>query len=97
MIRSYSLQDYEIQQSQALDTERTQLFAQIGALTLDLEAAKNRRGDLDTRARALIGIVAQRLKLVNYRSIRIENNQLIADLPDEESGPALVRPAREGN
>ena len=90
MIRAYSLQDYEQKANRALEEERHNLMAQIGMLTLDLEAARARKTELDANRRSFVAMVAQRHKLTDYRWLRIENNQLIGDIVDpmDELQPA---------
>lgn len=97
MIRAHSLQDYELEQYRALENERLQLFAQIGALTMDLEAAKARRGDLESRSRSFVGAVTARQKLPPYRWAKIEAEQLIVDIIEQPGSgtPQLMRPQAE--
>ena len=82
MQKAYSLDPHEMRQAQQLDEERRTVLAQIGALTLDMEAARAQLPIVEQRRRQHLQSLVDQHGIKEYRSARIEGNNLICDMPD---------------
>lgn len=92
MQKAYSLQPNEINQAQQLDEERKTCLAQIGALTLDMETARAQLPLVDQKRRQYLQSLVERYGVTEYRSARIDGNNLVCDLPDGPSAQASPLP-----
>jgi phosphoglycolate phosphatase-like HAD superfamily hydrolase len=94
MQKAYSLQSHEINQAQQLDEERKTVLAQIGALTLDMEAARAQLPIVEQRRRQHLQNLVQQHGVTEYRSARIEGPNLICDVPDEQPAQQIPQLGR---
>jgi hypothetical protein len=92
MQKAFNLQPEEIRHASAIDEERKNLLAQYGALELERKRIRKTLPSLDERQRAMVRTVLSRLKIDQFNGARIDNGNLIVDLPDEAvaAAPALV-------
>jgi len=90
MQKAFSLQPKEIAQAQQLDQERTTVLAQIGALTLDMEAARAQLPIVEQKRRQYLAALVQQYGIIDYRAARMENGNLICEVPDE---PTVAAPS----
>jgi len=93
MQKAFSLQQNEINQAQALEEERKNVLAQIGALTIDMENARAALPIVEQKRRQFLGALVQQYGVTDYRGARLENGNLICDLPDAPV-PAAIPPGR---
>jgi hypothetical protein len=93
MQKAFGLQPNELAEAQQLDEERTRVLAQIGALTLDMETARAALPVVEQRRRQYLAKLVQQYGITEYRGARLENGNLICDLPD---GPVLAPPRVNG-
>jgi len=89
MQKAFSLQQNELNQANALEEERKNILAQIGALTLDMETARAALPVADQKRRQFLASLVQHYGVTDYRGARLENGNLICDLPDAPEPPAI--------
>ncbi len=82
MQKAFSLQQHEISQANALDEERKSVLAQIGALTLDMETARAQLPNVEQKRREFLAGLVKQYVAGDYRSARLENGNLVCDVPD---------------
>lgn len=87
MQKAFSLEPHDLQQTQKLDQERTEVLAQIGALTLDMETARASLPLVERKRREHLAGLVQKFGVTEYRSAAIQGNNLVCDLPDPPPQP----------
>ena len=88
MEKTFTLNDKELGALAAVDQERTQALAMVGALSLDMEQA---RKNLDAAAERQRGFIRQTLSargVERYENARVQNGTLIVAVPDAPAGAA---------
>jgi hypothetical protein len=88
--RAYSLQPHEAQQTQRLESEHQELLAQYGAATLQREQVHERLPNVQERQRALVGQVAARLGITDFKAARIANGNLIVVFAQDPDAPRVT-------
>lgn len=89
MQKAFSLAPNEVQQTQQLDQERTEVLAQIGALTLDMETARASLPLVERKRREYLATLVRKYGVTEYRTASIQGGNLVCDLPD---GPQTMQP-----
>jgi hypothetical protein len=89
MQKAFSLQPNEVNQAQQIEEERKNVLAQIGALTLDMEQARAQLPVVEQRRRQYLQTLVQQYGVTEFRTARIEGNNLICDVAD---GPQPLPP-----
>jgi hypothetical protein len=95
MQKAFSLQPDEVRQAMAIDEERKNLLAQYGALELERKRVRKTLPTLDERQRGLVRTALSRLKIDQFNGARIDNGNLIVDLPDDAAAALPAPPAAE--
>jgi len=85
MQKAFSLQPNELQQSQALESERLELLAQLGSMQLENERIRARLPQVIELQRKLVQGAVQRLGIERYNVAHIDRTNVIVDLPDEQA------------
>lgn len=88
MERTFTLEPPEQRALAGLEQEQTQTLAQVGALMLDLDAAKQRLTLVQERQRSFVRSVVSARNIENFADARVLNGQVIVRLPDEPMLPA---------
>lgn len=76
----------ELPQMQAIETERIQILAQIGALMMDLDVAKKNLDALNGRHKAAIQQVLQNRGIGQFESARPVQGGVMLQIPDTING-----------
>jgi hypothetical protein len=87
MQKAHSLTPQETGMMQSLEDERRNLLAQFGGLTYELEGVRQQIPQLDQRRRLFVERVALRAGVTQFRTARIEGNNLIVDVEEAEPAP----------
>ena len=83
MEKSFQLEPREMQNLQALETERKEVLAQIGALSLDMEAAKKKlAGSMEAQKHFLRNALSNR-GLDNFQTAKLVGNEIIVTLSED--------------
>jgi hypothetical protein len=90
MQKAFSLQPHETAQAQALDEERRNLLARLGAATLEMESVRGQLPTLDQRGRTLVQSIAQRTGVREFISARIDGANLVCEVPNEPAPPHVA-------
>src|SRR5215467_9744812 len=91
MEKTFQLEPKELQFYSSLEQEQQQALAQVGALSLDLEAAKTSLQTVQERHRSFIRTAVLHRGIDQFHSARITQGQLHCSLPDVP--PELPPPA----
>jgi len=83
MEKTFPLDKKEAMQLQQIDQERTQALAMIGALSLDMEAARKNLETASERQRNFIRTALEKRNVERYENAQVRNGALLATLPDE--------------
>jgi len=92
MEKTYHLDQTEQAMLTAVDQERTNALAMVGALSLDMEAA---RKNLDTAAERQRSFIRQALAtrgVERYENAKAQNGALIVTMPDPVPPPSVAEP-----
>ena len=95
MQKAYNLQPDELRQAMAIDDERKNALAQYGAVELERKRIRKLLPTLDERQRTMVRTVLSRLKIDQFNGARIDNGNLLVDLPDEAAAAATAPVALE--
>jgi len=82
MERTFQIDQREAQQLQQMDQERMQALAAIGALSLDMEAARKNLDAVAERQRAFVRQACDKRGLDKYDGARMQNGTLFVTVPD---------------
>jgi hypothetical protein len=82
MEKAFPLDQKETTQLQQLDQERTQVLAVIGALSLDMEAAKKNLEASAERQRTFIRQALEKRNVERYENAQVRNGAILATVPD---------------
>jgi len=97
MERTFTLEQKELAMLSAVDQERTQALAMVGALSLDMEQARKNLDSAQERQRSFIRQALVSRGIERYENAQARNGTLIVTMPDEPpaihqegSGPKAV-------
>src|SRR5215831_19224143 len=82
MEKSFQVDQREAQQLQQMDQDRVQALAAVGALSLDMEAARKNLDAVAERQRAFLRAACDKRGLERYEGARIQNGTLYVNVPD---------------
>src|SRR5215469_18737198 len=82
MEKTYTMDQREAQQLQQMEQDRMQALAAVGALSLDMEAARKNLDAVAERQRAFIRLACDKRGLEKYDGARIQNGTLFVNVPD---------------
>ena len=82
MERTFQIDQREAQQLQQMDQERVQALAAIGALSLDMEAARKNLDAVAERQRAFVRQACDKRGLDKYDGARMQSGTLYVTVPD---------------
>lgn len=88
--RTYDLQPNEMETQRALDEERTALLARFGALTLDMENARQQIAQMENRRRTFLDAVAARCGIREYKWMQMNRGTLEADVVEQPESAATL-------
>lgn len=98
MEKTFKLEPKELAAHNQLEQERTQTLAQIGGLSLDLEAAKQRLNSALEHQRSFIRSALIHRGVDQFQAAQIMNGSVICSIPDEPmAAPAEVIEGRHVN
>jgi hypothetical protein len=92
MEKQFPLDQKEQTMNAQLDQERTQALAMVGALSLDMEAARKGLDAAQERQRSFIRQVLSARDLGRFENARVINGNLVVLMPDE---PATIDAPRK--
>jgi hypothetical protein len=82
MEKTFQLDARETAQMRALESERTQALAVVGALSLDMENARKNLEAFQERQRGFIRQMLFARDVANYENARLQQGQLVVTIPD---------------
>jgi hypothetical protein len=94
MEKTISLEQREQQEFAALEMERKDVLAQVGALMLDLEQAKVMLGAVQEKHRGFIQTTLRNRGVTNYSRAQMVGGSILCSMPDEPMGIQMAPPAK---
>jgi hypothetical protein len=88
MEKTFTLDHKETAMLAAVDQERTNALAMVGALSLDMEQARKNLDSAAERQRSFIRQALSNRGVERYDNARAQNGTLIVSMPDEMPAPA---------
>jgi hypothetical protein len=83
MEKTFALEPREAAMFGQLDQQRTQALAAVGALSLDMEAARKNLEAVADRQRALLQHAVVARGIERFENARMQNGALLVTVPDE--------------